>query len=137
MSWSLECEGGRGRGTLAILPANVRSWVICHIFNRPGVAGAHPFHVRVMLIFEEVIFITLESPALVLPFSCRFQNCFGFKVWTYFSGRRKLLTTLNHNVPPYEKNLKNVQMLFLIALKKHPDALNATQKTQLFTTYGV
>ena len=32
--------------------------------------------------------------------SCWFQNCIDFPDWPYFSGRRKLLTHLNHKGPP-------------------------------------
>ena len=34
------------------------------------------------------------------------------------------------------KNLKNCPKAVFIAQKKRPDALNATQKPQLFTKYG-
>ena len=72
----------------------------------------------------------MEPPVFVLPLSCWFQNCFGFQDWTYFSGRRKLLTTLNHKGPPLWWKIWFIfWKLFLIAQKKCPDALNATQKT--------
>ena len=45
----------------------------------------------------------MEPPVFVLPLSCWLKNCFGFQDWTYFSGRRKLLTTLNHKGPPYDE----------------------------------
>ena len=73
----------------------------------------------------------MEPPVFVLPLSCWFQNGFGFQNWTYFSGTRKLLTSLNHKGPPdYEKSKKKFRKLFLTAQKKQ-------RKTpQLLTMYG-
>ena len=72
----------------------------------------------------------MEPPVFVLPLSCWFQNRFGFQDWTYFSGRRKLLTPLNHKGPPLWWKIRIFfRKPFLIAQKKCPDALNATQKT--------
>ena len=72
----------------------------------------------------------MEPNNFVLPLSCWFQNCFRFQNWTYFSGIRKLLTTLNHKGPPlWWKIWFFFQKLFLIAQKKCLDALNTAQKT--------
>ena len=72
----------------------------------------------------------MEPSVFVIPLSCYFQNCFCFQDWTYFSGRRKLLTTQNQKGPPlWWKFWKIVGILILIAQKKRPGALNTTQKT--------
>ena len=81
-----------------------------------------------------LFFSTMEPPVFVLPLSCWFQNCFGFQDWTYFSGRHKLLTTLNHKGPPL---WWKILIFFKPVFDSLKEASWSQHKTpQLLTMYG-
>ena len=74
--------------------------------------------------------IKLLPPIFVLVLTCWFQNCSSFWFLTSSSPCLKFLPPLNQKGPPLWWTFwKIVQKPILITQKKHPDALNATQKT--------
>ena len=59
-------------------------------------------HVRVMIIFEDVI-LPLWNHLFCVTLDMLISKLLWFKDWNYFSGRHKLLTILNRKGPFYDE----------------------------------